>query len=212
VDSAKQFIRQWPVDYVTQPRVVEEIERQARAWRHKHPVTGLDAKGKPLHGPAVLIVDHLGCINLMGGRPKGMDEVEYIGTIVQRLKNLAKDLKIVVILLVQLSRAVESREGHRAQLSDMRGSGKIEEIADTAMFLFRPVYYGQEGESETKVWENYFELLDRGSRDVDLQKVEAKATHMEADFRKCRNGATGTAIMGYYRTYTRVVDKIRVAA
>jgi len=64
-----------------------------------------------------------------------------IGGISQALKRLALEIKIPIILLSQLSRAVESRPTKIPRLSDLRGSGSLEQDADIIMMFFRPAYY-----------------------------------------------------------------------
>ncbi len=86
------------------------------------------------HGVRLIVVDYM---QLAKGR--GLENrVQEVSEISQALKNMARELNAPVLALSQLSRAVESRQEPRPQLSDLRASGSIEQDADVVMFLYRP--------------------------------------------------------------------------
>ena len=83
----------------------------------------------------LIIVDYMQLVKA----PQAESRVQEVSKISQGLKNLARELKVPVLAVSQLSRAVEQRGGDKKpQLSDLRDSGSIEQDADIVMFLYRP--------------------------------------------------------------------------
>src|SRR5271154_6408670 len=100
---------------------------------------------KAEHGLGLVVIDYL---QLMSGRGRYENRNQEISTISRGLKLLAKDLRVPMLVLSQLSRAPEIRQGdHRPQLSDLRESGSIEQDADLVAFIFREEVYKPQDES-----------------------------------------------------------------
>ena len=145
---------------------VSEMRAKARRLRQTE---GLD----------LLIVDYL---QLMSAVPIGgkrfENRTQEVSAISRGLKALAKELKVPVVALSQLSRAPESRGGdHRPQLSDLRESGSIEQDADVVAFIFREEVYKKD--------------------DPDLEGMA------ELIVAKQRNGPTDMIKMAFVKRYTR---------
>jgi replicative DNA helicase len=122
----------------------------------------------------LIIVDYL---QLMRGRARAENRTQEITEISRSLKELAKELRLPVIAISQLSRAPEQRGGdRRPQLSDLRESGAIEQDADLVMFIYREELYKETEEN-------------RGRAKLIIAKH--------------RNGPVGTIDMAFIREYTR---------
>jgi replicative DNA helicase len=140
---------------------------------------------KMQHDIAVVIVDYLQLMT--AGSDNRSSREQEVSMISRSLKAIAKELDIPILALSQLNRSVESREGKRPQLSDLRESGAIEQDADIVCFIHRPEYYGitedESGNSLIGVAEIIIAKHRNGAvGDIQLsfKKQLAKFTDMES--------------------------------
>ena len=136
----------------------------------------------------LVIIDYL---QLISGRGRAESRQHEISEISRSLKGMAKDLNVPVMALSQLSRAVESRDDKRPQLSYLRESGAIEQDADVVAFLYRHAVYARKDPAKQQ----------------DPDEDEDKTT--EVIIGKQRNGPTGTVYLTFLREYTRFEDQER---
>ncbi|GFH41377.1 replicative DNA helicase [Pseudolactococcus insecticola] len=127
-------------------------------------------------GLGLILIDYLQLISGTG-RENRQQEVSEIS---RQLKVLAKELKVPVIALSQLSRGVEQREDKRPKLSDLRESGSIEQDADIVAFIHREAYYQNPNDTEVEI-DNKAEII----------------------FAKNRSGETGTAELIWVGQFTK---------
>jgi len=128
-----------------------------------------------------LWIDHLGHI-----RPTGRyagQKVQELGEMTKGCMVLASELDCAVVLLCQLSRAVEARDDKRPQLTDLRESGHIEEDANTVLFAYREVYY----------LERMGELADYEKELARQERISELANVLEILGLKTRNGPVFSA-------------------
>lgn len=123
--------KDWKFVIDTEMVGIEAIAARCRLEKRK---SGLD----------VLVIDHL---HLMPR--KGVNEVTELDDITARLKRLAMELQIHVLLVAQLNRATEKQADKRPSLADLRGSGGIEQNANLVLMPYREGYYDSDAPQET---------------------------------------------------------------
>ncbi len=141
--------------------------------------TEIRAKARRLkseHDIGLVIVDY---IQLLDAGVKAENRTREISIITRSMKALSKELMIPVIILSQLSRAVDYRKPPIPRLSDLRESGSIEHDSDVVMFVYRPFVYSKD-------------LSDFGKADLIIEKQ--------------RNGRLGTCRVAYHDKFTKFED------
>jgi replicative DNA helicase len=151
--------------YIDDSSGLNPLEMRAKARRLK-----VEAK------IGLVVVDYL---QLMTGSGRAERRDLEISEISRSLKAMAKELRVPVVALSQLSRAVENRENKRPILADLRESGAIEQDADVIAFIYRDEVYNPESN-------------DRGTAEIIIGKQ--------------RNGPTGTKLLTFINEHTRFED------
>jgi replicative DNA helicase len=140
-----------------------ELRARARRLKSKHDIQ-------------CIFVDYLQLMHLGSGRESRQQEITVIS---RYLKSLARELDLPVVVLSQLNRSPEGREGHKPRMSDLRESGSIEQDADVVMLLHRDDYYKRD--------------------EADFEPTNTA----ELIIAKQRNGPTGTVKLTFMEKTTR---------
>ena len=140
---------------------------------------------KMRHDIQMVIIDYLQLMSGNSGDGRNSNREQEISNISRALKSMAKELKVPVIALSQLSRAVETRGGSKKpQLSDLRESGAIEQDADMVAFIYRPEYYGIVDDDNGASLRGVAEFIIAKHRHGALDTIKLKFT---AEFAKFSN-------------------------
>lgn len=156
--------------YIDDSSVLTTTDMRARCRRFKARYNSL----------GMIVVDYL---QLMSMARRIENKQQEVSEISRGLKAIARELEVPVLSLSQLSRAVESRNDKRPQLSDLRDSGAIEQDADLVALLYRESYY---------------------EKDVPPDQQDDSAV---LDIAKHRNGPTGVVHLMFMRQHTRFESK-----
>ena len=153
-------------------------------------IEDMRAKAQSLHKKGwlgVLYIDYLNLINIILSKNDLQETTDLaLGIIARKAKLMAEEMKIPVVLLAQLNRDVDRRQGsHFPMLSDLRNSGAIEQVADGIIFVYRAEKYNIFYDPKTK----------EDLRGVGMLLVA-----------KNRNGATGIAKFRYNPAMTCLTD------
>jgi len=169
--------------YIDDTPDVSAMEMRAKCRRLKAEQGGL----------GLIMVDYLQLMRSSSKRSENRNQ--EISEIARGCKSLARELRVPVMALSQLSRAVESRPDKRPMLSDLRESGAIEAEADLVMFIYREAYYKRKEAGEAGAENDQ----SQGQGDENLEEAELIIA-------KQRNGPTNTVRVGFIPKHTRFVN------
>ena len=153
--------------YIDDSSLLSPMELRARARRIN--------RQEP-NGLSLIVVDYLQLMQLPASQENRVNQISEIS---RSLKMLAKELKVPVVALSQLNRAVEQRPNKRPIMADLRDSGAIEQDADVILFIYRDEVYNEDSEEGNKA---------------------------EIIIGKQRNGPIGKVSLTFLKEYTRFED------
>lgn len=141
----------------------------------------------------MIVLDFLQLVSV-----RGASKFDAIGEVTKAFKAIALQYDIPVVVLSQINRGVESRDDKRPVLSDLRGSGEIEEHGDNILFCYRPAYY--------------LEREINGITDIEAKAdahadLAAMQNSLELIVAKQKNGKIGTIHLGCEVKFNHLYDK-----
>lgn len=165
----------------------------------------LQAQQKEL---GLICIDYLGLINVSDSAKNPDARHEAVRKISAALKDLARELKVPILVLCQLSRDVEKRDNKKPMISDLRDSGSIEQDADVIMLLYREDYYkGYKNTASSNKKPKDMSVSERGELNKEisqqqlLEQMPGDASYVEVIVAKNRNGQTGSPHLFFYKAF-----------
>ncbi len=163
----------------------------ATSWQVRAAVRREMTRLRRLHGDAlelgVVAIDHVHIMN--GERRHGENDTAELTRLSKANLWMAGEFNCAVVEVAQLNRGVENRPDKRPNLSDLRGSGSIEEDAHTILFPFRPAYYDKD-------------------RKLDAMQDSAPPDECEIGVAKQRGGTTGSVPAAFHGHTLRFLDVV----
>ena len=135
-------IKTFAEEFSKQPLFIDDsaglqiIDLMIRSKKYKHE-----------HDIKFIVLDH---IHIMRGF-RGETDEQKISNISRTIKQIAKELDVPILALAQLNRQCETRHNRRPQMSDLRGSGSLEQDADVCLFLYRDAYYNKKSDNTSEL-------------------------------------------------------------
>ncbi len=153
----------------------------------------------------LIVIDYLTLISVEG---KFNSDAEKIGEITKSLKELARTLNVPIICLAQINREAEANKEARPKLSNLRGSGNIEQDADLVMLLYRSDYYediGLKSDPSEGMSKDKFTRRMQEERANNIKKTgkESPISITELAVAKNRNGQTGNVTLMFNKSESR---------
>ena len=145
-------------------------------------VQDIAALARQIRNLTMIVVDYIELVT-PSKETRRADRHEQLGAISAALKMLARKMNVPVITLCQISREIEKRADKRPNLADLRGSGRIEQDADSVTFLYRKEYFGNAQDKEPN------------------SPIEVEFT-----VEKNRMGATGTGKLAFFPTTSKFIS------
>lgn len=165
---------------------VEDLAPHIRRREREFARRGLELK--------LVVADYLGRLI---SRKKFNSETELASYISRTLKQAAKETGVTLIVLSQLSRALEQRDNKRPMLADLRQSGSLEQDADTVVFLYREEYYLERAEPPKEKAEKWQKWADELARVRDVMEIYSS---------KRREGPLAKRMARFFTQYQAVRD------
>lgn len=155
---------------------------------------------------SMIVIDYIGLITT-GTKRYDSRQLE-VSEISRTLKELARELKIPIVVISQLSRNVETRADKRPMLSDLRESGSLEQDADVVLLLYRGDYYKDIGQSSggkapTPIGEALAHPSEPAPEQSKQEKIAEDRSDVEIAVAKNRNGKVGRFILFFWKSVGR---------
>jgi replicative DNA helicase len=199
--KAKAILDECPISYVPDKHCSDlaKVIGYARRWRARMPE---DSGGE--RPQAMVVIDYLQRMT-MDIRPRPNSREEYVAAMVRACKSLARELDCVVLVLLQLNRALERRDDKRPRASDCRESGAIEQEADAIIGAYRPIVYHEDARNLQA------RLSDMRPRTVleieERDKLRALVQAAELNVLANRHGPSGTCHTIFQGEYFRFLPR-----